>query len=358
MKVLVTGGSGFIGSAFIRHLLTKGGYEVVNVDKLTYASNLESLVSFANLPSYKFERVDIADRKSMERVFREHRPDAVVHLAAESHVDRSIEGPAAFIKTNIFGTYILLETCLEYWRSLDATEKNIFRLHHVSTDEVYGDLGYNEAKFDEETAYCPSSPYSATKAASDHLVRAWHRTYGLPILLTNCSNNYGPYQFPEKLVPLMILNALKGKPLPVYGRGEHVRDWLHVEDHVSALELVLRKGRLGASYNIGGGIQASNIEVVHKICELLEVVSPDKPNGIARYSQLIRFVVDRPGHDLRYAVDYRKLQTELGWRPQHDFDSGIKVTIQWYVENRDWCDRTLAGVYDGQRLGLHGQISE
>ena len=352
MKILVTGGAGFIGSALIRHLLTTGDDEVVNVDKLTYASNLDSLGSVSHLPAYKFERVNIVDGRELTHVFDKHQPDAVVHLAAESHVDRSIDRPADFIETNIVGTYIMLEVSLSYWKRLTGAQKWSFRFHHVSTDEVYGDLGENGNKVAEDAAYRPNSPYSASKAASDHLVRAWHRTYGLPVLITNCSNNYGPYQFPEKLIPLMILNALEGKPLPVYGRGEHIRDWLYVEDHVHALKLVLRRGRLGETYNIGGDCEMRNIDVVHKICELLAEFAAERMPHVKSYKRLVAFVQDRPGHDRRYAIDYRKLQEELGWWPQETFESGLAKTILWYLENQSWCSRILDGAYRRERLGL------
>lgn len=352
MKLLITGGAGFIGSALIRHLLAQGDYEVVNVDKLTYASNLESLKSVADRPGYHFERADIADRAAMDAIFQQHRPDAIMHLAAESHVDRSIDAPAAFMHTNVLGTYTLLEASLAYWRALDAAAKAAFRFHHVSTDEVYGDLGEGDGLFREDTPYAPSSPYSASKASSDHLVRAWHRTYSLPILLTNCSNNYGPYQFPEKLLPLMILNALNGRDLPVYGRGENIRDWLHVEDHVTALELVLRKGRVGESYNVGGDNQVRNLELVRTLCELLDEMAPGARGKDGCHADLIRFVADRPGHDLRYAVDFGKLNAELGWQPRYSLREGLRSTIAWYIANQDWCARARHQGYDGERLGL------
>jgi dTDP-glucose 4,6-dehydratase len=352
MKILVTGGAGFIGSALIRCLLTAGTDEIINVDKLSYAGNLDSLESVSGFAAYKFERVDIVDGRALACVFDAYQPDVIVHLAAESHVDRSIDGPADFIETNIIGTYTLLEAALGYWQSLGGTQKHAFRFHHVSTDEVYGDLGESGDRVTEVAAYQPGSPYSASKAASDHLVRAWHRTYGLPILISNCSNNYGPYQFPEKLIPLMILNALEGKPLPVYGRGQHVRDWLYVEDHVHALQLVFRRGRVGEIYNIGGDCEMRNVDLVHKLCELLEELALEKPQGVANYERLITFVQDRPGHDRRYAVDYRKLREELGWSPQETLDSGLKKTIRWYLENRIWCARVLSGAYRRERLGL------
>lgn len=357
MKILVTGGAGFIGSALIRRLLATGADEVINVDKLTYASNLDSLASVSALPAYKFERINIVDGRALAYVFDKHHPDAVVHLAAESHVDRSIDGPADFIKTNIIGTYALLDVALAYWKKLSRAKKDTFRFHHVSTDEVYGDLGEDGNRVAEDAAYRPASPYSASKAASDHLVRAWHRTYGFPILITNCSNNYGPCQFPEKLIPLMILNALEGQPLPVYGSGEHIRDWLYVEDHVQALQLVLRRGRVGETYNIGGGCEMRNVDLVRKLCELLEELVPEKPQGVASYEQLIAFVQDRPGHDRRYAVDYRKLQEELGWSPQETLESGLKKTIRWYLENQTWWKRVLSEAYCRERLGLRRVVT-
>ncbi len=350
--LLVTGGAGFIGSAVVRHLLARTDWTVVNLDKLTYAGNLESLPGAEGHPRYRFERVDICDRPEVERVFREHRPDAVMHLAAESHVDRSIDGPAEFIRTNVEGTGVLLETARDYWKGLEGAAREAFRFHHVSTDEVYGDLGREGGFFTEETPYRPSSPYSASKAASDHLVRAWHRTYGLPVLITNCSNNYGPYQFPEKLIPLMILNALAGRPLPVYGRGDQVRDWLYVEDHVRALLRVLEGGRPGETYNIGGHNEKTNLEVVRRLCALLEEKVPEKPPGVARYEDLVTHVTDRPGHDLRYAIDAGKIERELGWRPQETFDTGLEKTVDWYLENDRWCRRVLDGSYRGERLGV------
>ncbi len=350
--LLVTGGAGFIGSALVRHLLSRTDWAVVNLDKLTYAGNLESLPGAEGHSRYRFERVDICDRPEVERVFREHRPDAVIHLAAESHVDRSIDGPAEFVRTNLVGTSVLLEVARGYWNELEGEAREGFRFHHVSTDEVYGDLGTGGGFFTEETPYRPSSPYSASKAGSDHLVRAWHRTYGLPVLVTNCSNNYGPYQFPEKLIPLMILNARAGRPLPVYGRGDQVRDWLYVEDHVRALLRVLEAGRVGETYNIGGHNEKTNLEVVRCICAILEEKAPDKPAGVARYADLVTHVADRPGHDLRYAIDAGRIERELGWRPEETFESGLAKTVQWYLENGEWCRRVLDGSYRGERLGV------
>ncbi len=349
MKVLVTGGAGFIGSAVIRHILSQTGDSVVNVDKLTYAGNLESLAAVSGSERYRFEQVDICDQAALERVFAAHRPDAVMHLAAESHVDRSIEGPAAFVQTNIVGTYTLLEACRQYWQGLRGAARDAFRFHHVSTDEVFGDLDGPEGLFTESTPYAPSSPYSASKASSDHLVRAWYRTYGLPVLLTNCSNNYGPYHFPEKLIPLMILNALEGKPLPVYGRGDQVRDWLYVEDHARALCQVIARGRLGETYNIGGHNEKSNLQVVESLCDLLQELAPVAQR---RYRDLITFVQDRPGHDHRYAIDAGKIERELGWTPRETFESGLRKTVQWYLDNQTWCARVQDGSYQRERLGL------
>ena len=352
MKLLVTGGAGFIGSAVIRHIIGNTTDFVVNVDKLTYAGNLESLASVRGSARYAFERVDICDRESLALVFQEHQPDAVMHLAAESHVDRSIDGPGDFIQTNIVGTYSLLEVARGYWQGLDAQRKAAFRFHHISTDEVYGDLEGPEDLFNEQTPYAPSSPYSASKASSDHLVRAWRRTYGLPTLITNCSNNYGPYHFPEKLIPLMILNALEGKPLPVYGQGNQIRDWLYVEDHARALYQVVTQGKIGETYNIGGHNEKQNIEVVRTLCALLEELAPEKPSGVVRYSDLITFVTDRPGHDHRYAIDAGKIARELGWMPRETFESGIRKTVLWYLDNREWCRRVQDGSYQRERLGL------
>ena len=357
LKILVTGGAGFIGSAIIRHIIRNTTDSVVNVDKLTYAGNLDSLVDVSDSDRYAFEQVDICNRTELERVFREHQPDAVMHLAAESHVDRSIDGPAAFIETNIVGTCTLLQVARNYWNGLDLERKGKFRLHHISTDEVYGDLDGPEDLFTEQTPYAPSSPYSASKASSDHLVRAWQRTYGLPTLITNCSNNYGPYHFPEKLIPLMILNALEGKPLPVYGKGNQVRDWLYVEDHARALYKVVTEGKVGETYNIGGHNEKQNIEVVHTLCDLLEELAPQNHHSRAGgnpegFRALITYVTDRPGHDLRYAIDAGKIQHELGWTPQETFETGIRKTVQWYLDNLKWCRRVQDGSYQRQRLGV------
>lgn len=348
MKLLITGGAGFIGSAVIRHVIDETDDQVVNVDKLTYAGNLESLQSVSDDPRYAFEKVDICDQQALTHVFARHQPDAVMHLAAESHVDRSIDGPAAFIETNIVGTYTLLEATRYYWQGLDERRKAAFRFHHISTDEVYGDLEGPEGLFTEQTGYAPSSPYSASKASSDHLVRAWSRTYGLPAVITNCSNNYGPYHFPEKLIPLVILNALEGKPLPVYGKGEQIRDWLYVEDHARALYLVVTQGLPGETYNIGGHNEKRNIDVVHTLCSLLDELAP---SAHSPYQGLITHVPDRPGHDLRYAIDAGKIERELGWTPQETFETGIRKTVMWYLNNLEWCRRVQDGSYQRQRLG-------
>lgn len=345
MKILVTGGAGFIGSAVIRHIIGCTADSVVNVDKLTYAGNLESLAAVADSRRYAFEKVDICNRLELDRVFAEHQPDRVMHLAAESHVDRSIDGPAAFIETNIVGTYTLLEAARCYFTGLDEARKAAFRFHHVSTDEVYGDLEGPVDLFTETTPYSPSSPYSASKASSDHLVRAWRRTYGLPTLVTNCSNNYGPYHFPEKLIPLVILNALEGKPLPVYGEGNQVRDWLYVEDHARALYKVVIEGVVGETYNIGGYNEKQNLEVVRTLCSLLEELAPTKPAGLHRYEDLITFVKDRPGHDTRYAIDASKIYRELGWMPRETFESGIRKTVEWYLANTEWVAHIKNGSY-------------
>ncbi len=351
MRILITGGAGFIGSALIRHLLQNTEHQVLNLDKLTYAGNLESLASVASNPRYRFAQVDIADQPQVRALLDDFQPEAIMHLAAESHVDRSIDGPSAFIQTNIVGTYALLEATRGYWHGLADDAKQAFRFHHISTDEVYGDLHGVDDLFTETTPYAPSSPYSASKAASDHLVRAWQRTYNLPVLITNCSNNYGPYHFPEKLIPLVILNALDGKPLPVYGNGAQIRDWLFVEDHARALLKVVTEGKVGETYNIGGHNEQQNIDVVRSICALLEELAPEKPAGVERYEQLITFVKDRPGHDLRYAIDASKIERELGWVPEETFATGLRKTVQWYLNNLDWCRHVQDGSYQRERLG-------
>jgi dTDP-glucose 4,6-dehydratase len=350
--LLITGGAGFIGSALIRHLIGQSDYRVVNIDKLTYAGNLESLTEVENHPNYRFVQADICDADKMAAIFSEFKPAAIMHLAAESHVDRSIDGPAEFVQTNLVGTYTLLETARAYWSQLQAEQKKAFRFHHISTDEVYGTLGDN-GLFTETTAYQPNSPYSATKAGSDHLVRAWHHTYGLPVILTNCSNNYGPYQFPEKLIPLMINNALAGKALPVYGNGQNIRDWLYVDDHVEALQLVLEKGKVGESYNIGGFNEHTNLDVVNTLCDILDELLPE--SSYKPHKNLIHFVTDRPGHDLRYAIDATKIQKELGWQPRETFASGLRKTVEWYLNNREWNQHIIDGSYQQQRLGLGGK---
>lgn len=351
MRILVTGGAGFIGSALIRHLITHTEHDVLNLDKLTYAGNLESLQPIASNTRYEFVQADIADQPLVSAALERFQPDAIMHLAAESHVDRSIDGPAAFIQTNIVGTYALLEATRAWWSQLPAARREAFRFHHISTDEVYGDLHGVDDLFTETTPYAPSSPYSASKAASDHLVRAWQRTYGLPVLLTNCSNNYGPYHFPEKLIPLVILNALAGKPLPVYGNGQQVRDWLFVEDHARALLTVVSQGQVGETYNIGGHNEQTNLDVVRAICALLDELAPQHPAGVSQYAELITFVQDRPGHDLRYAIDASKIERELGWVPTETFASGLRKTVQWYLDNREWCRNVQDGSYQGERLG-------
>jgi len=345
--ILITGGAGFIGSAVVRQFINETNHRVVNVDKLTYAGNLQSLASVSSDPRFRFEKVDICDAAEVARVFREHQPDAVMHLAAESHVDRSITGPAEFIQTNIFGTYTLLEAARNYWSSLAGDKKAAFRFQHISTDEVYGSLG-DAGFFTEETAYEPNSPYSASKASSDHLVRAWHHTYGLPVVTTNCSNNYGPYHFPEKLIPLVTLNALEGKPLPVYGKGDNIRDWLYVDDHAKALVLIATKGKVGESYNVGGRNERTNLQVVETICDILDEL---RPQPDLKRRDLITFVTDRPGHDARYAIDATKLENELGWKAEENFDTGLRKTVEWYLAREDWW-RPLRERYDGQRLGL------
>ncbi|MGC1276464.1 MAG: dTDP-glucose 4,6-dehydratase [Planctomycetaceae bacterium] len=349
MKILITGGAGFIGSAVVRHLIEETDHAVVNVDNLTYAGNLTTLAMVDDDPRYEFEQCDVCDGPAVDDVFEQHQPDAVMHLAAESHVDRSIDGPAAFVQTNVVGTYTLLEAARRYRAELPSRRKEAFRFHHVSTDEVFGSLG-DSGYFTEQTPYDPSSPYSASKAASDHLVRAWHRTYGLPVLVTNCSNNYGPYQFPEKLIPLMIQHALDGKPLPVYGRGENVRDWLYVDDHARALLLVLERGRVGETYNIGGNSERRNIDVVTTLCRVLDEMVVDSP--YAPHDSLITYVADRPGHDHRYAIDAGKIQRQLGWNPRESFETGLRKTVEWYLANQDWCRCAVSSRYAGERLGL------
>lgn len=369
MMILVTGGAGFIGSAVIRNIINNTIDSVINLDKLTYAGNLESLSEIDTSERYIFEQVDICNRLELDRVFTMHQPDAVMHLAAESHVDRSIDGPSEFIETNIVGTYTLLEAARQYWGQLEPVKKNLFRFHHISTDEVYGDLEGPEDLFTEKTSYAPSSPYAASKASSDHLVRAWQRTYNLPTVITNCSNNYGPFHFPEKLIPLVILNALEGKPLPVYGNGQQIRDWLYVEDHARALYKVVTEGGVGETYNIGGHNEKANIDVVKTICEILEELAPDSRHSRAKdelqskrgrpevgvnpdgFESLITYVKDRPGHDLRYAIDASKIQHELNWHPEETFETGIRKTVQWYLDNKVWAARVQDGSYSRERLG-------
>lgn len=351
MKILLTGGAGFIGSAVVRSIINKTKFDVVNLDKLTYAGNLDSLPNIANSNRYSHEKLDICDANALTRVFEQYQPNFVMHLAAESHVDRSIDGPADFIDTNIVGTFNLLEAARHYYESLEEDKREQFRFHHISTDEVYGDLAGTDELFTEETPYSPSSPYSASKAASDHLVRAWGRTYGLPVIITNCSNNYGPYHFPEKLIPHIILNAIHGKSLPIYGDGSQIRDWLYVEDHAKALIKVVTDGEVGETYNIGGHNEKTNLEVVETICDLLEELAPKKPEGVKNYRDLITFVKDRPGHDARYAIDASKIERELDWVPEETFETGLRKTVQWYLDNRQWWERVLSGAYRLERLG-------
>tara|TARA_B100001059_G_scaffold236383_1_gene286559 strand:+ start:1703 stop:2794 length:1092 start_codon:yes stop_codon:yes gene_type:complete len=357
--IVVTGGAGFIGSAVIRFLINETPHKVINLDKLTYAGNLQSLKSIDNSERYTFVQADICERAHVDEILNTHKPDIIMHLAAESHVDRSIDGPGEFIKTNIVGTYTLLEVAKDYWNTLPEAPKQAFRFHHISTDEVYGDLphpdecGANESLplFTEQTPYAPSSPYSASKASSDHLVRAWQRTYGLPVVITNCSNNYGPFHFPEKLIPLVILNALEGKSLPIYGDGSQIRDWLYVEDHARALFKVATQGKVGQTYNIGGHNEKTNLEVVTTICTELDKLISEKPHGLKSFTDLITFVKDRPGHDRRYAIDASKMANELNWQPQETFESGISKTITWYLDNLDWCQQVQSGNYQRERLG-------
>ncbi len=351
MRIMITGGAGFIGSALIRHIIAHSNYEIINLDRLTYAGNLDSLAEVVESPRLTNKIIDICDKKLIDNVFKEHKPTCVMHLAAESHVDRSIDGPSEFIRTNINGTFNLLESAKNYFENLNDSDKKKFRFHHISTDEVYGDLVGPDDLFTEETSYSPSSPYSASKAASDHLVRAWNRTYALPVIITNCSNNYGPYHFPEKLIPHVILNALHGKSLPIYGDGLQIRDWLYVEDHARALIKVLTEGKLGETYNIGGHNEKTNLEVVKTICDILEELSPKKPMGIKNYHDLITFVKDRPGHDVRYAIDASKIQKELGWVPQETFETGLHKTVKWYIDNPKWWKRVLSGAYRLERIG-------
>lgn len=348
-KIIVTGGAGFIGSNLVRQIISETESEVINVDKLTYAGNLRSVEDLSGSPRYRFEKVDICNRRDLRRLFQGYRPDAVMHLAAESHVDRSIDGAAAFIETNIVGTYTLLEAARDYWNELGSREKESFRIHHVSTDEVYGTLG-TDGLFTEMSPYRPNSPYSASKAAADHLVHAWHMTYGLPVVMTNCSNNYGPFQYPEKLIPTIILNASSNQPLPVYGDGMNVRDWLYVEDHCRALRRVLEAGVIGEMYNIGGHSERTNIQVVEAVCDIMDELRPRRDGK--RFREQIHFVADRPGHDRRYAIDATKLERDLGWSPRESFDTGLRKTVRWYLDNPDWCQEVMRGKYSGERLGL------
>ena len=350
-RLLITGGAGFIGSALVRHLITTSEAVVINVDKLSYSGNLEAVSGARNFPNYHFEKVDICDHEAVCHLFSHYQPTGVIHLAAETHVDRSIDDPSVFIETNVFGTLNLLEAARAYLQTLSKEKREVFRFHHVSTDEVFGDLEDGTA-FTEKTPYNPSSPYSASKAGSDHLVRAWHRTYNFPAVISNCSNNYGPFQFPEKLIPLMILNAIEGRSLPVYGTGEQVRDWLYVDDHVKAIMKIFYRGKIGETYNVGGNSEQKNIEVVRLICRILENLHPDKPDKVERYEDLITYVTDRPGHDKRYAIDSCRIQTELGWMPEENFASGLYKTVQWYLDNNAWCEHIQQNKYQRQRLGV------
>lgn len=351
MKILITGGAGFIGSALVRHIINNTDHSVINLDCLTYAGNKDSVAVCESSERYFFELVDICSNIAVQDIFRRHCPDIIMHLAAESHVDRSIDGPSEFMQTNILGTFNLLECSRDYFEGLTESAQKLFRFHHVSTDEVYGDLEGSQDLFTENTSYAPSSPYSASKAASDHLVRAWWRTYGLPVVITNCSNNYGPYHFPEKFIPHMILNAIHGKSLPIYGDGSQIRDWLYVEDHVKALLKVVTEGDVGETYNIGGHNEKTNLEVVENICNLLEELVPEKASGVHKYRDLITFVKDRPGHDARYAIDSSKIQLDLGWVPEENFETGLRKTVQWYLDNREWWESVLSGAYRLKRLG-------